>query len=74
MNTQARFSKPATHWDDIDIVSAFVDLGRTSFKISHRVFHGDQPAIEAWETRVLGAADPQAPGRMKSASELLAQF
>ena len=77
VDTQAKFSKPATYGDDIDIVSAFVELGRTSFKIHHRVFHGDQLAIEAWETRVLVAADPQTPGRLQSAPippELLAQF
>ena len=77
VGTQAKFSKPATYGDDIDIVSGFVELGRSSFKIHHRVFHGDHLAIEAWETRVLVAADSQSPGRLKSApipAELLAQF
>jgi 4-hydroxybenzoyl-CoA thioesterase len=77
VDTQAKFSKPATYGDDIDIVSEFVELGRSSFKIHHRVYHGDQLAIEAWETRVLVAADPQSPARLKSAPippELLAQF
>ncbi len=77
VDTQAKFSKPATYGDDIDIVTEFIELGRTSFKIHHKVFQGDQLAIEAWETRVLVAADPQSPGRLKSTpipQELLTQF
>ena len=77
VDTQAKFSKPATFGDDIDIVSEFVELGRSSFKIHHRVYHGEDLAIEAWETRVLVAADPLKPGRMRAAPippELLAQF
>ena len=54
VDTQAKFSKPATYGDDIDIVSAFVELGRSSFKIHHRVFHGDRLAIGEAQRRLRG--------------------
>jgi 4-hydroxybenzoyl-CoA thioesterase len=40
---------------------------RSSFEVIHRVYKGDQLAIEAFETRVLVGRHPDNPDKLKSA-------
>ena len=50
---------------------------RSSFDVVHKVYKGDQLAIEAFETRVLVGRHPDDPDRLKSAPfppEIVAHF
>ncbi len=53
VDTRASFSMPLRFGDQTTLESRFVELGRSSFKIAHRLMKGDEVAVEGWETRVL---------------------
>jgi 4-hydroxybenzoyl-CoA thioesterase len=64
--TRARFRIPTRFGDEVSIVSAFVALGRSSFKIEHHLTLDGKLAVEGWETRVWTVRDPDDPARIKS--------
>jgi 4-hydroxybenzoyl-CoA thioesterase len=66
VDTRAKFYIAATHGDWIAIESRLEAIRRSSFDITHKVFKGDQVAIEAFETRVLVGRHPDDPGQLKS--------
>jgi 4-hydroxybenzoyl-CoA thioesterase len=77
VDTRAKFYIPSTHGDWITIESRIESFGRSSFEVIHKVFKGEQLAIEAFEKRVLVGRDPCDPDKLKSApmpEEIIAKF
>uniref|UniRef100_Q07K04 Thioesterase superfamily protein n=1 Tax=Rhodopseudomonas palustris (strain BisA53) TaxID=316055 RepID=Q07K04_RHOP5 len=77
VDTRAKFFISSTHGDWIAIESRLEAFRRSSFDIVHKVYRGDQLAIEAFETRVLVGRHPDDPDRLKSAPfppEIVARF
>ena len=67
VDTRAKFYIASTHGDWITIESRVESFGRSSFDVTHKVFKGDQLAIEAFEKRVLVGHDPDNADKLKSA-------
>jgi 4-hydroxybenzoyl-CoA thioesterase len=65
VDTGAKFLVPSRFGDVISIESHVASFQRSSFKIAHQVFRGETLAIEAHETRVWAARDPDDPTRIK---------
>lgn len=65
VDTAARFIVPSRYGDVIGIETRATRLGRTSFDIEHVVRKGETLAIEARETRVWAAVDPDDTSRIK---------
>lgn len=66
VDTGARFLIPSKWGETITIESHVSEWRRSSFDIKHRVFKGDDLAIEAWETRVWVGKHPDDPEKIKS--------
>lgn len=66
VDTGARFLKPSTFGDSVEIHSEITELGRSSFAVQHRLFKGADLAIEAHEKRVWVVRDET--GTIRSAS------
>lgn len=66
IDTGAKFYIPSKFGDDIVIESEISELGTSSFSIEHKVWKGDQLAIEAHEKRVWVGRHPDDPARIKS--------
>ncbi len=66
VETRARFRLPTRFGDEVAIETAFVDCGRSSFKIEHRLSSAGALAVEGFETRVWVVRHPDDPARMKS--------
>ena len=67
VDTRAKFYIASTHGDWITIESRIESFGHSSFDVTHKVFKGDQLAIEAFEKRVLVGRDPNNSDKLKSA-------
>jgi 4-hydroxybenzoyl-CoA thioesterase len=65
VETGAKFITPSRYGETVTIESAVSRFGRSSFGVTHRLFKGEALAIEATETRVWAAADPNDPGRIR---------
>ena len=65
VDTGANFKIALRYGDIIVIESRVKQFGRSSFKVEHRVFKGEDLAIEAWETRVWAAVHPEREGALK---------
>lgn len=50
--TQAKFMAPCRYGDQVAITSRIIDVGRSSFDISHELHRGELLCVEARETRV----------------------
>jgi 4-hydroxybenzoyl-CoA thioesterase len=66
VETRARFLVPSRYGDDLAIETTFVAVGRSSFKLQHRLTKDGVLALEAFETRVWVVRDPDRPGRLKA--------
>jgi 4-hydroxybenzoyl-CoA thioesterase len=52
VQSRARFRVPTRFGDEVDIETTLVGIGRSSFKIEHRLLKADTLAVEGFETRV----------------------
>ena len=52
VQSRARFRVPTRFGDEVAIETTLVDIGRSSFKIEHRLVKADTLAVEGFETRV----------------------
>jgi 4-hydroxybenzoyl-CoA thioesterase len=69
VDTRARFILPSSFGDDIVLETKIAAFRNSSFDVEHRVFkpaHGEELAIEAFETRVWVGRHPDDPQRLKS--------
>ncbi len=66
VDTGAKFMIPSKFGEDIVIETRVKEFRKSSFDIEHKVYKGDQLAIEAHETRVWVGKHPDKPGAIKS--------
>ena len=66
VDLRLRFMIPSSFGDDVVVESTISEFGRTSFKVHHKLFRGEELAVEGFETRVWTVYDPDRPGRLKS--------
>ncbi len=66
VDARARFLAPLSFGMQARIESRIKALGRSSFKISHALFHGDTLAVEGDEVRVWTRRDAEDPHRLRS--------
>ncbi|WP_404406398.1 acyl-CoA thioesterase [Pelagibacterium halotolerans] len=67
VDTGASFSKPARYGDVVSIQSRVEAFKRTSFRVEHRLFHGEEEAIVAHEVRVWAERHPDNPDAIRAA-------
>lgn len=65
VENRARFLKPTRFGDDVVIETRFAQLGRSSFKLAHRLTLEGELAVEGFETRVWVVRDPSRPGAFR---------
>lgn len=65
VDTGAKFIIPSRYGDVLTIETQATAIRRSSFDIAHRAFKGEALAVEARETRVWVARDPEDPDRIK---------
>ena len=61
----ARFIVPSVFGDVVTIESTVVEIGRSSFRMQHRLLRGDTLAVEGHEARVWAGRDPADPAKLK---------
>jgi 4-hydroxybenzoyl-CoA thioesterase len=66
VETRARFLRPTRFGDQVEIETAIVACGRSSFKLEHRLTEAGTLAVEGFETRVWVVRHPDDPKRLKS--------
>ena len=77
VETRARFRLPTRYGDEVEIETALVACGRSSFKLEHRLSKAGALAVEASETRVWVTRRADDPKKLKSQPippEVLARF
>ena len=62
----AKFVKPSTYGEDVDIETRVTEWGRSSFRIEHRLLSAEELRVEGWEKRVWVGRHPDDPARLKS--------
>ena len=62
----ARFFIPSVFGEVVTVESTVAELGRSSFRMQHRLLKGEAVAVEGFETRVWTGRDPDDPQRLKS--------
>jgi 4-hydroxybenzoyl-CoA thioesterase len=75
--TRGRFLRPTRFGDEVEIETAVVACGRSSFKVEHRLTLAGVLAAEGFETRVWVVREPGDPKRMKAApipAEIIAKL
>jgi 4-hydroxybenzoyl-CoA thioesterase len=60
VQSRARFRVPTRFGDEVAIETTLVEIGRSSFKIEHRLMKADTLAVEGFETRVWVIRQPGA--------------
>lgn len=66
VDLRARFLIPSSFGEDVVVESTVSEWRRSSFNVHHKLFRGEELAVEGFETRVWTVHDPEAPGRLKS--------
>ncbi len=66
VSTRGRFLRPTRYGDEVEIATAVVECGRSSFKIEHRLALAGAAMAEGYETRVWVVRDPHDPRHMKA--------
>lgn len=65
VDVNAVFKSPSRFGDRVTIESTVLSMGRTSFRIGHRLINAGTFAVEGEATRVWIAADPNDPDKLK---------
>jgi 4-hydroxybenzoyl-CoA thioesterase len=66
VETRARFRAPTRFGDEVEVVTAVVACGESSFKLEHKLTLNGALAVEGYETRVWAVRDPADPKLIKS--------
>ena len=64
--TRAKFRLPTRFGDEVSVETTIVNVGKSSFKLEHRLTNAGALAVEGTETRVWAVRDPADPTRIKS--------
>jgi len=67
VDVRTSFRRPTTYGDEVVITSRIAEMGRSSFKVEHQLWLGEELCVECWETRVWTVVDPDDSSRLKSA-------
>ena len=62
----AKFIRPSTYGEEVEIETRVSEWGRSSFRIEHALRLDGETRIEAWEKRVWVGRHPDDPKRLKS--------
>jgi 4-hydroxybenzoyl-CoA thioesterase len=62
----ARFLRPASYGDTLDVDTTVTEWRERSFVLSHVVRRGDETLVEGREVRVFACADPLEPRRLRA--------
>jgi 4-hydroxybenzoyl-CoA thioesterase len=62
----ARFFIPSVFGEVVTIESTVAEIGRSSFRMQHRLLKGDALAVEGHEKRVWTGRDPADPDKLRS--------
>lgn len=62
----ARFFIPSVFGEVVTVESTVAELGRSSFRVQHRLLKGDAVAVEGFEVRVWTGRDPDNPEKLRS--------
>ena len=65
VENRARFLKPTRFGDDVVIETRFAGLGRSSFRLVHRLTLAGELAVEGFETRVWVVREASQPDRFR---------
>lgn len=65
VDLRTRFLIPSYYGDVVEIESEITEWRNSSFEVRHRLFRGDDLAVEGFETRIWAISDPDDPDRMK---------
>ena len=77
VETHARFRIPTRYGDEVEIETALIECGRSSFKLRHLLSKAGKLAVEGSEIRVWVAHPPDDPTKLKShpiPPQVLARF
>jgi 4-hydroxybenzoyl-CoA thioesterase len=66
VEARARFRAPTRFGDEVEVVTAVVACGQSSFKLEHKLTLNGVLAVEGYETRVWAVRDPADPTHIKS--------
>ncbi|WP_346767117.1 acyl-CoA thioesterase [Enterovirga aerilata] len=66
VDTRARFLAPARFGDVVEIASGIIGLGRSSFRVRHKLTNAGRLAVEGEETRVWTMRDRDHPERLRA--------
>ena len=66
VDTRANFLAPVRFGETVEIESRIVELGRSSFRVRHRLTNGGVLSVEGEEKRVWTGRDPADPARLRS--------
>ena len=75
--TRARFLIPTSYGDDVVIETSIADVGRSSFKLAHRLTKDGALAVEGFDTRAWVVRDLSRPGGLKAVAmppDVVARF
>ena len=65
VETRARFLLPTRYCDEVVIETSIAEVGRSSFRLLHRLSKDGALAVEGFEARVWVVRDRARPGRFK---------
>lgn len=65
VDTRARFIAPSRFGEDVIVESSISEWGRSSFAVQHRLFKGDDLAVECFETRVWAVRSESDAGKIE---------
>ena len=65
VETSPKFIGPSRYGETVTIESTISRFGRSSFDVTHKLLRGADLSIEASETRVWAAVDPNDPDRIR---------
>jgi 4-hydroxybenzoyl-CoA thioesterase len=77
VDAKAKFLKPASYGDVVEITSTIGEFRRSSFDVQHRLTKDGELAVEGVETRVWVARDASDPSQLKAKplpAELIDRF
>jgi 4-hydroxybenzoyl-CoA thioesterase len=64
VSTEAAFHSPCRYGDEVEITTSIIELGKSSFKIEHKLYQSERLCVTGTEVRVWVIRDPET-GKLK---------
>jgi 4-hydroxybenzoyl-CoA thioesterase len=77
VDIHSKFMIPSKYGDEVMVETTITEFCRSSFVVRHRMYKGDELAVECEETRVWAGKHPDDPSRLKGKPiplEVIARF